>query len=44
MKLKKVKVLTMSLLLALIRALSLLPGSVLAADDHTGQVLSLIHV
>lgn len=27
-----------SLLLALIMALSLLPVSVLAADDHTGQV------
>lgn len=27
-----------SLLLALIMALSLLPMSVLAADDHTGQV------
>ncbi len=26
-----------SLLLALIMALSLLPASVLAADDHTGQ-------
>ena len=27
-----------SLLLALVMALSLLPVSVLAADDHTGQV------